>query len=41
MTHGNDAPDRRAAEAALLELVADGRATRRPLGDDALWRAAA
>lgn len=40
MTHGNDAPDRQAAEAALLELVADGRARRRPLGDDALWTAA-
>jgi predicted DsbA family dithiol-disulfide isomerase len=40
MTHGNDAPDRGAAEAALIELVADGRATREPLGDDALWRAA-
>jgi hypothetical protein len=41
MTHGNDEPDRRAAEVALIELVADGRATREPLGDDALWRAAA
>ncbi len=41
MTHGNDAPDRRAAEAALIELVAEGRAVRLPLGDDALWRAAA
>jgi predicted DsbA family dithiol-disulfide isomerase len=41
MTHGNDAPDRRAAEAALIELVADGRATRRSLGDDALWSLAA
>jgi predicted DsbA family dithiol-disulfide isomerase len=41
MTHSNDAPDRRAAETALLELVADGRATREPLGDDALWKAAA
>jgi protein-disulfide isomerase-like protein with CxxC motif len=41
MTAGNDAPDRRAAEAALLELVAGGRATRQQLGDDALWRAAA
>ena len=41
MTHGNDAPDRRAAEVALIELVADGRAIREPLGDDALWRAAA
>ncbi len=40
MTHGNDAVDRRGAEAALLELVADGRAVREPLGDDALWRAA-
>ena len=40
MTHSNDAPDRRAAETALLELVADGRATREPVGDDALWRAA-
>ena len=40
MTGGNDAVDRRRAEAALLELVADGRAVRRPLGDDALWQAA-
>jgi predicted DsbA family dithiol-disulfide isomerase len=40
MTAGNDAPDRRAAEAALIELVAEGLATRTPLGDDALWRAA-
>jgi predicted DsbA family dithiol-disulfide isomerase len=40
MTHGNDAPDRRAAEAALIELVADGKATRSSLGDDALWTAA-
>ncbi len=40
MAHGNDAPDRHAAEAALIELVAGGRATRTPLGDDALWRAA-
>jgi protein-disulfide isomerase-like protein with CxxC motif len=39
MTHGNDSPDRQAAEAALLELVAEGAATREPLGDDALWRA--
>jgi 2-hydroxychromene-2-carboxylate isomerase len=35
---GNDAPDRVRAEAALLELVAAGRATREPLGDDALWK---
>jgi predicted DsbA family dithiol-disulfide isomerase len=39
MTHGNDAPDRPAAEAGLLELVATGRALREPLGDDALWKA--
>ncbi|MGH2873413.1 MAG: DsbA family protein [Solirubrobacteraceae bacterium] len=41
MTRGNDAPDRRAAEAALLELLDTGGATRTPLGDDALWRAVA
>jgi DSBA-like thioredoxin domain-containing protein len=40
MTHGNDAPDRGGAEAALLTLVGEGRAVRRPLGDDALWLAA-
>jgi predicted DsbA family dithiol-disulfide isomerase len=40
MTAGNDAPDRRAAEAALIELVAEGRARRTQLGDDALWRTA-
>jgi hypothetical protein len=40
MTQGNDAPDRRAAEGALLGLVGDGRATREQLGHDALWRAA-
>ncbi len=40
LTRGNDTPDRAAAEAALLALVADGTATRRPLGDDALWLAA-
>jgi 2-hydroxychromene-2-carboxylate isomerase len=40
MTRGNDAPDRRAAEEALLELAAAGEATRRPLGDDALWQPA-
>jgi len=40
LTEGNDAPDRPAAEAALLELVASGDAVRRPLGDDALWQAA-
>ena len=40
MTSGNDAPDRRAAEAALIELVGAGDAVRQPLGDDALWLAA-
>jgi hypothetical protein len=35
----NEAPDRDAAEAVLLELVAAGSATREPLGGDALWRA--
>jgi hypothetical protein len=37
---GNEEPDRNAAEAGLLELVAGGTAERIPLGDDALWRAA-
>jgi hypothetical protein len=37
MTQGNDQPDRVAAERALVELVADGLAVRRALGDDALW----
>jgi predicted DsbA family dithiol-disulfide isomerase len=41
MAKGNDAPDRQAAEAALIELVADGQASRESLGDDALWRPAA
>ena len=36
---GNDAPDKVAAERALIELVAVGEAVRRPLGDDALWLA--
>jgi predicted DsbA family dithiol-disulfide isomerase len=40
MTHGNDAPDRAAAEVALLELVGAGQALRVPLGDDALWQPA-
>jgi predicted DsbA family dithiol-disulfide isomerase len=40
LTQGNDAPDRVAAEGALIELVADGQAVREPLGDDALWFAA-
>jgi predicted DsbA family dithiol-disulfide isomerase len=41
LTEGNERPDRAAAEAALLELVAERRAAREPLGDDALWRPAA
>ncbi len=41
LASGNDAPDRVAAETALIELVASGAAAREPLGDDALWRAAA
>ena len=38
LTRGNDAPDRAAAEAALIELVGAGKAVREPLGDDALWK---
>jgi 2-hydroxychromene-2-carboxylate isomerase len=37
LASGNDLPDRLAAEAMLLELVAEGRAERHPLGGDALW----
>jgi protein-disulfide isomerase-like protein with CxxC motif len=33
-------PDRLGTEAALLDMVAEGRARRTPLGDDALWHAA-
>ncbi len=40
MTEGNDRPDRAAAEAALLELVAAGEAVRHSLGDDAVWQSA-
>jgi hypothetical protein len=40
LAEGNDPPDRRDAEAALIELVASGDAVRRPLGDDALWQPA-
>jgi predicted DsbA family dithiol-disulfide isomerase len=38
MARGNLEPDREAAEAALVELVASGAARRTPVGDDALWR---
>jgi protein-disulfide isomerase-like protein with CxxC motif len=37
MTVSNDAPDREAAERALLALLGEGRARRQALGDDALW----
>jgi 2-hydroxychromene-2-carboxylate isomerase len=40
LVSGNDVPDRAGAEAALLELVAAGKASRGPLGDSALWRPA-
>jgi 2-hydroxychromene-2-carboxylate isomerase len=40
LARNNDEPDRVAAEQSLLELVADRKAVRVPLGDDALWRAA-
>jgi hypothetical protein len=40
MTHGNDRPDRSAAEVPLMTLVAEGRAVRQALGGDALWSAA-
>ena len=38
LTRGNDAPDRIEAELTMLRLVAEGTATRLPLGDDALWK---
>jgi 2-hydroxychromene-2-carboxylate isomerase len=41
LTMSNDAVDRLAAEAALIELAGAGIAVREPLGDDALWRSAA
>jgi hypothetical protein len=37
MARGNDAPDRTAAEDALIELAAAGSVRRIALGDDALW----
>mgnify|MGYP006269973241 CR=1 FL=1 len=40
LAQGNDKPDAYAAENALLELVAAGRATRTQLGNDAVWRLA-
>ncbi len=41
MTHGNEAPDRDAAESALIELAGEGAVRRIALGDDALWQAVA
>jgi 2-hydroxychromene-2-carboxylate isomerase len=40
LAQGNDKPDRAAAEAGLIELVAAGEAVRHPLGDDAVWQSA-
>jgi 2-hydroxychromene-2-carboxylate isomerase len=37
MARGNDAPDRAAAEDALIELAGEGSVVRVPVGDDALW----
>ncbi len=38
LTENNGTPDRAGAEAAMVELVAEGKAIRQPLGDDALWK---
>ncbi len=40
MAQNNQAPDRLAAERALIELVGEGNVHRSALGDDALWRIA-
>lgn len=40
MAQNNEPPDPDSAEDALIELVAEGRARRIPLGDDALWQLA-
>jgi hypothetical protein len=37
MARGNDAPDRAAAEEALIDLAAAASVRRIPLGDDAVW----
>jgi 2-hydroxychromene-2-carboxylate isomerase len=39
LTKSNDAPDPVAAEVAMLELVAEGRAERLAIGDSAVWAA--
>ena len=41
LTPNNGVPDRPSAEAAMVELVASGKAVRESIGDDALWKAAA
>jgi hypothetical protein len=38
MAHGNDPPDRMAAERALVELVGAGSARRISAGNDAIWQ---
>jgi protein-disulfide isomerase-like protein with CxxC motif len=40
MTPNNAAPDRRAVERALIELLGDGAVRRSAIGDDALWQLA-
>ncbi len=40
LTPNNGVPDRPAAEAAMVELVASGKAVRESVGDDALWKPA-
>jgi 2-hydroxychromene-2-carboxylate isomerase len=40
LTRGNDAPDRDAAHAQLVEATGAGQAVREALADDALWTAA-
>ena len=40
LTRGNDAVNWVEAEVTMLRLVADGAATRTPVGDDALWKPA-
>jgi 2-hydroxychromene-2-carboxylate isomerase len=40
LAHPNDEPDDAMATVHLVNLVAEGRAVREPLGDDALWKPA-
>lgn len=39
MARGNAAPDPVVTKSALIDLVGAGRATRTPVGDDAIWQA--